>query len=38
MSYNQNERNEYCAALSTMILVTVVAIILIIKTIFNLWN
>lgn len=29
---------EYLAALSTMILVTVVAIILIIKLIFALWN
>jgi hypothetical protein len=26
MSYNQNERNEYCAAIATMILVTVIAI------------
>lgn len=29
---------EYLAALSTMILVTAVAIILIFKTIFALWN
>jgi hypothetical protein len=29
---------EYLAALSTMILVTVVAMILIIKAIFDLWN
>ncbi len=29
---------EYLAALSTMILVTVVAIILIFKVIFDLWN
>jgi hypothetical protein len=29
---------EYLAALSTMILVTAVAIILIIKVIFALWN
>jgi hypothetical protein len=29
---------EYMAALSTMILVTVVAMILIIKAIFALWN
>ncbi len=29
---------EYCAALATMILVTTVAIILIFKVIFALWN
>ncbi len=29
---------EYLAALTTMILVTTVAIILVIKTIFELWN
>jgi|694.fasta_scaffold136621_2 hypothetical protein len=29
---------EYCAALATMILVTTVAIILIFKLIFELWN
>jgi len=30
--------DEYCAALATMILVTTVAIILIIKLIFDVWN
>jgi len=36
MSHNQNERNEYCAAIATMILVTVIAIILVINLIYNL--
>lgn len=36
MSYKQNDRNEYCAAVATMILVTVIAIILVINLIFNL--
>lgn len=38
MKLNQNDQREEMAAIGTMILVTVVAIILIIKTIFNLWN
>ena len=38
MSHNQNERNEYCAAISTMILVATVSIVLIISAIFELWK
>jgi len=35
---NQNERREEMAAIGTMILVAAVAMILIYKTIFALWN
>ena len=38
MSHNQNERNEYCAAISTMILVAIVSIVLIISAIFEIWK
>lgn len=34
----RNEEHEYYAALGTMILIATIAIILIIQTIFNLWN
>jgi hypothetical protein len=38
MKLNQNDQREEMAAIGTMILVISVAIILIIKTIFDLWN
>ena len=38
MKLNQNDQREEMAAIGTMILLTAVAIILVIKTIFALWN
>ena len=38
MKLNQNDQREEMAAIGTMILLTAVATILIIKTIFDLWN
>jgi hypothetical protein len=38
MKLNQNDQREEMAAIGTMILLTAVAIILVIKTIFDLWN
>jgi len=38
MKLNQNDQREEMAAIGTMILLIAVAIILIIKTIFDLWN
>lgn len=39
MSHKQNDRNEYCAALSTMVLlgtISIIIIIALIQAIFNL--
>jgi hypothetical protein len=38
MSYKQNDRNEYCAAVATIALISMVCIYITIYAIFELWK